>query len=103
MIRGRSNVAGTTVYNLLSPERIFCKGYRDALTQMIQKKYSKQNIEKMRKCMKTDGWLSDPSLPKSWLFKFQSEVYQSYSFIDAEGKHLSSKVIFAFGRFFLLP
>ena len=41
--------------------------------------------------MKTDGWLSDPSLPKSWLFKFQSEVYQSHSFIDAEGKHLSSK------------
>ena len=56
-------------FHVLSPEGQHFQSRRSALKSMIEKKYSEDEIDAMRQCLKFDGWLEDEALPNNWFYK----------------------------------
>ena len=80
--------------HILSPDRVFFSARRVALKFMIEKKYPDTEVEVMRKCLKYDGWLSDPRLPGKWLYRpllHKDSRLKIITFIDSEGNYFGSR------------
>ena len=44
---------------------------------MIDQNFRSDEIEKMRRCLLFEGWVSSPNLPKKWLFKQSDSITAS--------------------------
>ena len=83
---GEDHKKGQTQTQVLSPDRIFFSARRIALKYMIENQFPESDINKMRECLKFDGWFSDDTLPTNWLYKCLEKKHSyALSFLDSEG------------------
>ena len=84
--------ADQTQTQVLSPDRIFFSARRIALKYMIENQFPESDINRMRECLKFDGWFSDDTLPTNWLYKCLEKKHSyALSFLDSEGMYFRSR------------
>ena len=74
--------------HLLSPERKKIQGKMNALKYMVKENYPKDQIKEMRKCLRRDGWLKDPNLPKNWFYRKSKHHIR---FLSPDGQYFRSR------------
>ena len=72
----------------LSPCGINLNGKSHVMKFLLEIKYSQDAISAMKSTFKTDGWLTDASLPESWLFK---KTTNNMTLLSPRGAQFKSK------------
>ena len=83
----KEDAPGHTRY--LSPSGDYLKGKNHLMKFLLHNKFSKDTISAMRSSFKSDGWTSDPGLPRFWMRK--KTHGHGLLFLSPEGAILRSK------------
>ena len=73
----------------LSPSGNCLNGKGHVMKFLFENKYNQETINAMKSTFKTDGWLTDASLPESWLFK---KTTNNMTLLSPRGVQFKSKI-----------